>query len=122
MPLHEKSLLRSELVPKTKPSSAGQRGKQPGKKTGSGVQNQSLTFKTKIRSSGYTKEQPRCVCLTVCSMSKQLEILTSRGQIAQAGLQKSILACWSSNGEGKIENKEEEKLKRRSLPTSQVIS
>ena len=110
-------------MPKTKPSSAGQRGKQPGKKTGSGVQNQSLTFKTKIRSSGYTKEQPRCVCLTVCSMLKQIEILTSLGQIAQAGIQKSILlACWSSNGEGKIENKKEEKLKRRPLPTNQVIS
>ncbi len=62
MPLIEKSLLREELVPKTKPSSAGQKGK-PGmktaKKTSGVVQNQALTFKTKIKSSGYTKEAPR---------------------------------------------------------------
>lgn len=52
-------------MPKSKPTSAGQRGK-PGvktvKKTSSGsgsVQNQALTFKTKIRSSGYTSEAPR---------------------------------------------------------------
>ena len=66
VPLSESSILRSEMTAKPKESST--KTKQGGKggvrkPSGSsvGVQDQALTFKSKVKSSGYT-EAPRYAC------------------------------------------------------------